>query len=124
MNENYLGFLFLGLTLLGFYSAYLYGHKTRKFRWDEYFAIIIYPILGTIGFAYFVDGRIFILFLVSSVLGFALEYVVGRTYHLTLNERLWKYKRMSISGYTSILSIPIWGAAGVIFWFAGKIIGL
>ncbi len=101
--------LFLGITLLGFYFAYLYGHKTKKFRWSEYFAIIILPILFILFLSFYYDGKFFILFIISSVVGLILEYVIGFVYHKTLNQRLWHYDRLSLNGYTSLLSIPLWG---------------
>jgi len=119
-----LGVIFLFVTLAGFYLAYLYGRKTKRFRWSEYMAILIWPILFVIALAYFIDVRILSLFLLSSFVGFVLEYVVGFTYHKTLNEKLWHYERLSIGGYTSLLSIPIWGVAGVIFYFLSKMLGL
>lgn len=123
-NLIIIGFVFLLITLIGFYLAYLYGKKTKRFRWSEYIAILIWPILFVLFLAYFINVRILSLFLLSSFVGFVLEYIVGLVYHKTLNKRLWHYERLSINGYTSLLSIPIWGVAGVTFWFLSKIIGL
>ncbi|MDA1337369.1 MAG: hypothetical protein O3C23_01195 [bacterium] len=72
-----LGFIFIIITLVGFYLAYLYGHKTKQFYWREYIAIIIWPILAVLGFAYFIDTKILSLFLVSSFFGFVFEYLVA-----------------------------------------------
>ena len=119
-----LGFIFIVLTLIGFYLAYLYGHKTKRFRWSEYISIIILPMLFIMALTYFVDVRILSLFLISCAVGFVLEYLVGFVYHKVLNQRLWTYSRLSINGYTSLLSIPVWGIAGVIFWFLSKMVGL
>lgn len=120
-----LGTIFLFLCLAGFYLAYLYGRKTKVFKWSEYFAILILPLIFILALTYFIDTRILGLFFVSAFVGFTLEYIVGFTYHKTLNKRLWYYQeRFSINGYTSLLSIPIWGVAGVIFWFLSKLLGL
>lgn len=119
-----LGVLFIIIDMVGFYLAYLYGRKTKKFRWSEYVSIIIFPIIGVIALAYFVDIKILSLFIISSFVGFGLEYLLGLTYHKTLNKKLWEYKRLSVDGYTSLLSIPIWGVVGVSFWFISKLIGL
>lgn len=124
VNINFLGAIFILITLLGFYLAYLYGRKTKRFRWSEYIAIIILPIILVIVLAIIVDSRILSLFVVSCAVGFFLEYLVGLVYHKTLNRRLWEYKRLSINGYSSLLSIPIWGVAGCVFWFIGKMLGL
>lgn len=120
----FLGILFIIIDFVGFYLAYLYGRKTKKFRWREYMATIFFPVIGVLAFAYFVDIKILSLFIISCFVGFGLEYFLGLTYHKTLNEKLWEYKRLSIDGYTSLLSIPIWGVAGVFFWFISKFVGL
>ncbi|OGZ10521.1 MAG: hypothetical protein A3D67_03180 [Candidatus Lloydbacteria bacterium RIFCSPHIGHO2_02_FULL_51_22] len=123
-NSNLLSLLFVAVSLCGFYCAYLYGHKTKKFIWKEYVILLAAPVLSIIGMAYFLNPRIGTLFIAGSALGFFLEYAIGFAYHKTLNERLWTYNRMSIGGYTSVLSIPIWGVGAVIFWFLSKAVGL
>ena len=112
--------IFGSLSLLGFYAAYLYGRHTRKFRWREYAAMLTIPVACSIGLAYLFGPRVILFFLYSSVLGFILEYGVGFAYHKTLNRRLWTYSRLSINGYTSWLTLPIWGVAGVIFWLLSR----
>jgi len=116
MDFNFLGFIFIAICFLGFYLAYLYGRKTRKFRWSEYLAIIILPLFCVAYLSIFVDLRILNLFLLSGFVGFLLEYAVGLTFHKTLNIRLWEYKFYSIDGYTSLLTIPVWSIAGIVFW--------
>jgi len=124
MNLIVSGIIFVIVSLAGFYSAYLYGRKTKKFRWSEYIAIIIGPIICILIMAYLIDIKILLLFIISCGSGLFLEYLLGLTYHKTLNKKLWEYKRFSIHEYSSFLSIPVWGIAGVIFWLLGKIIGL
>jgi hypothetical protein len=126
MEPNYIlwGTIFILVTFLGFWLAYLYGRKTKNFRWSEYLALMAMPIIFIILFSYFIEIKVLSLFVVSSFMGFVLEYIIGFAYHKTLNRRLWIYKRFSIGGYTSLLSIPVWGAAGVIFWFISKFVGL
>src|SRR3989344_5915283 len=119
-----LGAIFVAITLISFYIAYLYGRKTKRFRWREYIAIVIWPIVAVAGFAYFIDTKVLSLFVTSAVFGFVLEYILGLTYHKALNKRLWSYDRLSVGGYTSLLTLPIWGIAGVVFWFLSKMVGL
>lgn len=123
-NTIFLGIFFIFITLVGFYSAYLYGRRTKQFLWREYWAIVIWPLLSVLAFAYFVDVKIIILFLVSCLVGFLFEYLTGLTYYLTLSKRLWVYSRLSIGGHTSLLSIPLWGIAGVLFWYISVFVGL
>jgi len=125
MNKiTILGSIIILLDLIGFYLAYLYGRKTKYFLWREYLAILIFPLIGVLAFALLIDIKVLILFIVSSFVGFILEYILGLTYYKTLNKRLWKYDRLNLSGYTSWLSLPFWGIAGVTFWFFAKVVGL
>ena len=124
MNINLLAFVFLVVCFLGFYLAYLYGHKTRRFRWREYFALIFLPIGCVVYLAISVNILILNMFLVSAFVGFLLEYIIGLAYHKSLNKRLWKYHKFSVDGYTSLLSIPIWGIGGVVFWLISEMLGL
>ena len=119
-----LGFILIIICFIGFYLAYLYGHKTKRFRWSEYIAITIWPLLAILVLAFFINIKILLLFVISSFIGFVLEYLAGLIYHKTLNKKLWEYKRLSLKGYTSLLTIPIWGFMGVLFWFLAKMIGL
>jgi uncharacterized membrane protein len=119
-----LGTIFIVITFLGFYLAYLYGRKTKEFRWREYFAIIVWPVSFILVLSYVINIRILSLFVVSCFVGFVLEYIIGLAYHKTLNRRLWTYSRLDLDGYTSLLTIPMWGSAGVIFWYVSKLVGL
>jgi hypothetical protein len=118
------GFILIFIMLIGFYLAYLYGRRIKQFRWRGYIAMIILPIISIFIFAYFINIKIISFFLISSFLGFIWEYLVGLMYHRTFNERLWKYDRLNIHGYTSLLTIPLWGIAGVVCWFLSKMVGL
>ena len=124
MTIDFLGFSFITICFLGFYLAYLYGKKTNNFRWSEYIAIIITPIAFIIFLTFYYDFAILKMFVVSAVVGFLAEGFIGFVYDKVLNKRLWTYNRFSIKGYTSFLSIPLWGVGGVVFWFIGKLIGL
>jgi len=121
---NFLGLIFLVLILVGYYLAYLYGHRTKKFNWGEYFSIIFWPSLFVVALAYFVDGKIIRLFVVSCFIGLGLEYSLGLAFHMIMGKHLWIYRRFDLDGYTSWLCLPIWGIAGVIFWYLGRIVGL
>ena len=119
-----LGIIFSAICLIGFYLAYLYGRKTKKFRWSEYVAIMIWPLLSVAGLAFYTGWKVINLFIISMIIGTCFEYLFGLVYEKTLNKKLWEYNYLSIHGYTSLLSIPLWGVAGIIFWSLGKMIGL
>ncbi len=125
MNDiTQLGLVCTSVCLFGFYAAYLYGRRTKSFKWSKYFMIIIWPLVSIALLIFMIDWKILSLFIVSMVVGTVFEYFLGFVYEKTLNKRLWKYERMSLHGYTSLLSIPLWGVAGVVFWSIGKILGL
>ena len=116
-----------GITLLGIGFAYLYGRNTQQFRWQEYLALLLGPHIAVVLQAHFIDIKIIYLYAVSAVVGFLLEFLLGFFYHQTLNKKLWVYDSEAYAiwnGYTSLLTFPMWGLAGVIFWHLGKIVGL
>lgn len=108
----------------GMFLAYQYGKKTKQFRWSEYFALIAAPVIGSLGLSYFYGEKIIYFFLTSCAVGFVLEYAIGMAYHKTLNRRLWTYGKYNVGGYSSLLVIPMWGVAGVVFWLVAQLLGL
>ena len=107
------------------YLAYLYGHKIKRFRWSEYIILLVVPVIGCLGLSYVYGIKIIYLFALSAIVGFTLEYSLGFAYHKTLNKHLWYYNRLSVGdGYTSLLTFPMWGVAGVVFWLLSQGIGI
>jgi|SRR3989344_7478045 len=112
-------------SLIGVYSAYLYGHKVKRFRWSEYSLLLAVPVFGCLGLSYIYGIKIIYLFVLSAIVGFVLEYSLGLAYHKTLNKHLWYYSRLSVGdGYTSLLAFPMWGVAGIVFWLLSRSVGL
>jgi uncharacterized membrane protein len=119
-----LGPVIILMDLAGFYLAYLYGHRTKNFLWRKYLAILAFPIAGVFIFSVLINIKVLILFVISSLVGFAFEYIIGLTYHKTIHEKLWSYGRLNINEYTSLLSVPFWGIAGIVFWLIVELISL
>jgi MFS-type transporter involved in bile tolerance (Atg22 family) len=99
--------IFIVISLVGFLLAYLYGRKTTNFRWSEYLAIIIAPLLFIVFLGIYFDKKILLVFSASAVVGFIAEGIVGFVYEKVIGQRLWTYNYLSVKGHTSILSIPI-----------------
>lgn len=112
------------VSLIGMYLAYLYGRHVKKFRWSEYVLLLIVPVISSLSLSYVYGIKIIYFFLLSAFVGFGLEYALGLAYHKTLNYRLWSYSRFNVGGYTSLLTFPMWGVAGVVFWVLSESIGL
>ena len=112
------------VAIAGMYLAYLYGRQVKRFRWSEYVALLATPV-GICAYIAYVHGiKIVYLFVSSMVVGFLLEFSLGLAYHKTLNKRLWSYSRNSVGGYTSWLTLPMWGVAGIVFWLLSTMIGV
>ncbi len=116
---------FLFATLVAFYLVYRYAKNKKSFRWIEYFGILLVPAIFVITLASIIGPKVYKLFLVSSIVGLALEYSLGVIFHKAFHRRLWVYdSKHNINKYTSWFVLPVWGAAGVIFWFIAKRLGL
>lgn len=116
--------ILLVLSIIGVFVAYLFGRKTKRFKWSEYISLIFVPVAGSLSLTYFYGKQVIYYFLICSVVGFLLEYIIGLAYHKTLNRRLWTYGRFSVQGYTSLLTFPMWGVAGIVFWLVSRSFGL
>ncbi len=124
MSPLFIILCFALASAAGFYGAYLYGRRTKTFHWSEYIALMAGPLLGCLVLATFYGMAMVYLFIASSVVGFVLEYGTGLMYHKTLNRRLWTYGKYSVGGYTSLLTFPMWGVTGVVFWLLSRSVGL
>jgi len=99
-----------------FYKITNNPYKTHHYSYGRYIYFLILPILVIL---YFIQGtkiNIFAVFLSFSLLGTLAEWLLGFFYHRIVGQRLWTYHRYSITKYTSLLSIPMWGIAGLIFY--------
>jgi uncharacterized membrane protein len=98
--------------------------KKQGFEWRTFALFILGPLCGVLLISRLYDQNIIYFFILSSILGTVLEYLVGYFYHHTFHERLWKYDRLNIGGYTSWLAVPMWGAVSIIFWVFAKALGI
>lgn len=90
--------------------------KEHHFSWSRYISMII-PLLLAVIFIVFAAGLSPLwVFLGFAVMGTAMEWLMGYAYYHIIGQRLWTYHRYALSGYTSLLVMPLWGLAGLIFW--------
>ncbi len=104
-------------VLVKIYS--LLTHKNLRrvhFSYGRYGFLMLSPILTVILFSIKQNIDLATIFISFSLAGTALEWLVGFSYHQIVGQRLWTYHRYSLQGYTSLLSIPLWGLGGVLFW--------
>jgi hypothetical protein len=120
-----LGFLYFWLiNLLGSLIAVWYGKKRQGWYWREYFVMIFWPILGVLVLSYFEGLKILLYFLVCALIGFFLEIRLNVNFEKILGEKFYVYRKLTLKGYSSILTLPFWGAAGTVFLTIAKIFGL
>ena len=124
INFLLLAFAFVLLTFSGFLLTYAYSGNRSGFAWIEYLTLIVIPITLVLAASLYYDGRIATLFILGSFFGVLYEFVIGFTYHKIMKRHLWTYHRYSLKGYTSILSVPLWGIGTIFFWLLAKSIGL
>lgn len=111
-------------SVVGFSLLIFYTKQTKNFLWREYLGILLIPTIPIAVLSVFEGYRVWIVFLVYALAGSFFEYFLGFLYENVIGKKLWVYQKYSISGYTSLLSIPLWGFGGFIFWFLARIIGL
>lgn len=106
--------------------AYFYGRKTRKWRWSEYFLMAFAPLGGAIFLSYYEGPKVLVFFFWSAWIGTILELALGWLSEKTLGRKMWvyNYSKLSLGRYTSLLVMPFWGGAGLVFWLLAQLFGL
>lgn len=114
--------MWLEMVLLKVYYK-ITGHhyKQHHFTFGKYAYLLIFPMLSVTYFAFDLGIVLVRIFLAFSILGFISEWLVGFFYHKIVGQRLWTYHKFNVSRYTSLLSIPLWGLAGVVLWLFVRI---
>lgn len=88
-------------------------YKEHHFSLAKYLFYLSFPLLGALLIVLFGNFSLLKVFLVFSGLGTFFEFLGGFAYQRVVGQRLWTYHRLSLGGYTSLLSLPLWGMAGV-----------
>jgi uncharacterized membrane protein len=120
-------FLILSGVILEEIAQKLYFRITKKkfkehhFSLSRYVYLLLFPILAVFVITQSAGTHLFNIFIIFSLVGTLLEWLIGFFYHQIVGQRLWTYHRYSINGYTSLLSLPLWGLAGVLFWLLAKV---
>lgn len=115
------------LVTLGTISlTWMYGKIQTDFSWKKYCLFMSGPIASVGIWMYFYDYKVGFLFLSGSIIGLLLEFALGFLYQNVFQRNLWIYdsKAYSLLGHTSLLTIPMWGCAAVVFWIIAVTVGL
>ncbi|NCN82752.1 MAG: hypothetical protein GW947_02180 [Candidatus Pacebacteria bacterium] len=101
----------------------LSGKKIRiyHFSWSKYFYLLLPTFLAVGIYISKFGSSLMTVYLFFALVGTFLEWTIGYFYHQIMGQRLWSYHRYSLGGYTSLLSIPLWGMAGILFWLLAKV---
>jgi len=95
--------------------------RTHHFSFSRYVYLLIFPLVAWILLIFRVGIQLFYIFFAFAFLGTLIEWLIGYFYHHIVGQRLWTYHRLSLGGYTSLLSIPLWGLAGALFWLLSRV---
>lgn len=114
-------FLIVGLFIV---LAYWYGRRTKEWKWSEYWLLTLAPFGGLAFLAWFEGPKIVLFFVLSGLAGFLGEIIMGLFSEKIFGQKLWRYEKLSIGGHTSLLTLPFWGGAGIIFLILAKLLNL
>jgi hypothetical protein len=95
-------------------------HQIIHFKLSRYFFLISIPIIIMFLMSYLISASILKYFIFFATIGTILEYCIGYSYQTIVGQRLWTYNKYSIQGYTSLLSIPLWGLFGALLYLLAK----
>lgn len=99
-------------------------HGVKKtegyFSVKRYLYLLTLPVIGVFFVSSLSQTNLAPIFFSFVIVGTILEYTIGFCYEKILGHKLWQYNQFPITGYTSWLSLPLWGLAGVLFWLLAK----
>lgn len=124
-------YIFLGLIVGGLLVEVLFSqfhylftkkhYKKYHYSFSRYLFLLLFPLLATFFIFSQAGLKLLHVFLVFALAGTILEWLVGFSFHMVVGNRLWTYSRYSINKYTSLLSIPLWGLLGILFWLLAQV---
>ena len=126
MSTKQLIISLLILSMIAFILELIYQAfrraKQKHFSWDRYLIFASFPLAMSALMMYGLGASYIIIFAVSAIIGTFCEWLFGHYYFRIVGEKLWKYKRLNITEYVSLLTLPVWGFAGILFALLGQII--
>jgi uncharacterized membrane protein len=96
-------------------------YKIHHFSAGKYIFFLTLPLLATALLGVWYGRSIIVVFMTFALVGTFLEWLIGWSYYQIVGEQLWSYHRYSIGPYTSLLSMPLWGVGGGLFWLLAHI---
>lgn len=121
MSALVIGWILEAIFSQGYYFFAKEHYKEHHFTFGKYIFFMLFPLIA-VAVSFLYEPKILQVFFLGCFLGTSFEWVVGWAYEKTIGQRLWTYHRFGIlSRYTSLLSIPLWGVAGVLMWYFAKI---
>jgi uncharacterized membrane protein len=108
------------LILLTFIILWLFSYffKENKHKKLSILFFTLAPLVFLIFTVNHYGYKLLYIFISFMLLGAMGEFCLGYLYHKIFKRKLWEYKTFKLGkeGYTSYLSIPFWGMAGIMFW--------
>ena len=127
MGQGYIFFVYLLALVIGLlfeisltklhHHLSKRGYTEHRFSIGKYFFLLSFPFVATVSVVPFAGWKFVAILISFSVVGAFLEWLTGWSYHQVVGQKLWTYHRYPIGGgYTSVLTLPLWGLAGGFFW--------
>lgn len=112
----------IGGVLIEIIISKLFHLKIKKtFQLRKYLLLLFMPLLAVLYIFLNLGTQTLVVFFSFAFIGMFLEWCIGFSYHMVMGHRLWTYHILTLSGYTSWITIPLWGFAGVMFWLLALI---
>lgn len=130
MPERFIPFIYLLMVVFGFLIEAFFSqthffltkkhYKKYHYSFSRYLILLSLPIISTIFIYGIVGVTVLNVFVIFALAGTFLEWLVGFCFHMVVGQKLWTYNKYNIGTYTSYLSIPLWGIAGVFFYLLAR----
>jgi hypothetical protein len=115
------GGVLLEVVLFKLFLSFVRSRLSADFILLKYCYLLSIPLLAVLVIMQRTGTVVLYVFFITSLVGTLFEFLAGFAYKRVTGERLWTYHRYTVSEYTSMLSLPMWGLAGVLLWLLARV---
>ena len=115
------GGVFAEVVMFKLYVLFIRPRSSIKSGLIKFCYLLSLPMLAVLVITQRIGIVVLYIFIISSLVGTLFEWLAGFAYEYVVGKRLWTYHDYTLNEYTSMLSIPLWGFAGVLLWLAAQV---
>lgn len=97
---------------------------TRHYSSKKKLVVMSFPVFGALAVLWAGEPKLFLIFIVASIVGPILEFLLGEAFYRYYGIKIWNYNVGTLGKFTSIVAAPYWGAVAIWSVFLARRLGI